>query len=68
MKSFDILKRGTDDILSLEAQIPESFRDQVSPFIHGLLRNVQKSKIAAGLKDQADYIESKLPKEEKKGF
>jgi hypothetical protein len=32
------------------------------------LREIQAKKAADGMKDQADYIESKLPKDDKKGF
>jgi hypothetical protein len=30
--------------------------------LHNALRQVQSEKAAAGLKEQADYIDSKLPK------
>ena len=66
--SLDLLKRGVDAIMKLEQDIPEAFRDQVNPQLNGALREMAKAKAANGLKDQSDYIESKLPKEEKKGF
>jgi len=66
--SMDVFKRGVDDIIAFEMAIPESFRGQVSPFINGLLKNVQKAKDAKGQKEMSDYITAKLPKEDKKGF
>ena len=66
--SLDVFKRGVDDIIAFEMAIPESFRGQVSPFINGLLKSVQKAKDAKGQKEMSDYITSKLPKDDKKGF
>ena len=60
VKSTETFKRGVDDILAFETQFPESFREQASAYFNNMLRNVQKQKSAGGLKEQADYIESKL--------
>lgn len=65
--SFDQLKSGIDAILSFEAQIPEAYRGQIIPQLTTALREIQTEKMANGLSGQADYIDSKLPKE-KKGF
>jgi aminopeptidase N len=63
------VKRGVDDIVSFRDAIPEAFRGQTDPFINGvLLKGLVTKKTQAGLKDQADYIKSKLPEEDKKGF
>jgi len=62
----DIFKRGVDDIMQLQKDIPEAFRDQATEQLNNALREIQKDKAAAGLKEQADYVESKLPKP--KGF
>jgi hypothetical protein len=64
--SLELFKRGVDDILQLEKDIPEQFREQATTELNKALREIQKGKIADGKKDQADYIDSKLPKE--KGF
>ncbi|MFL5808363.1 MAG: hypothetical protein ACJ749_02520, partial [Flavisolibacter sp.] len=66
--SLDLLKKGVDAIMKLEQDIPESFRDQVNPQLNTALTQIAKQKAANGMKDQSDYIESKLPKEDKKGF
>jgi aminopeptidase N len=64
--SLELFKRGVDDILQLEKDIPEQFREQATAELNKGLREIQKGKIADGKKEQADYIDSKLPKE--KGF
>lgn len=64
--SLDIFKRGVDAILQLQKDIPEAFREQATEQLNQALREIQKEKAAAGLKDQADYIDAKLPRP--KGF
>ena len=64
--STDVFKRAVDDIMQLQKDIPEAFRDQATDQLNNALREIQKDKAAAGLKEQADYVESKLPKP--KGF
>ena len=60
--SNELFKRAVDDILQLEKELPEAFRDQATEQLNNALRQLQKEKAAAGIKQQADYIESKLPK------
>jgi aminopeptidase N len=67
-KSMDVVKKGVDDIAAFRDEVPEAFRNQTDPFINGLLKGLVTKKNEAGLKEQADYIKSKLPDEEKKGF
>ena len=64
--SNDLFKRAVDDVLQLQKDIPEAFRDQATEQLNNALREIQKEKAAAGLKEQADYIDTKLPKP--KGF
>jgi len=59
--SNDFFKRAVDAILQLEKDIPEAFREQATEQLNNALRQIQKEKAAAGLKEQADYIETKLP-------
>ena len=67
--NMDIVKRGIDDIVAFRDAIPEAFRSQTDPFINGvLLKGLVTKKKEAGLQEQADYIKSKLPEEDKKGF
>ena len=67
--NMEIVKRGIDDIVSFRDAIPEAFKGQTDPFINGiLLKGLVKKKKDAGLTEQAEYIKSKLPEEDKKGF
>ena len=67
--NIEILKRGVDAVVTFRDAIPEAFRNQTDPFINNiLLKGLIAKKTAAGLKDHADYIQSKLPEDDKKGF
>jgi len=60
-KNFSIVKKGVDAIVTFRDGIPESFKDQISGYINGiLLKGVADKKKAEGLQDQADYILSKI--------
>ena len=68
-KNMDIFKRGIDDIVVFRDAIPEAFKSQTDPFINGmLLKGLATKKKDAGLTEQANYVISKLPPEDKKGF
>jgi aminopeptidase N len=68
-KNMDIVKRGIDDIVTFRDAIPEAFKGQTDPFINSvLLKGLATKKKDAGLQEQADYIISKLPEDQKKGF
>ena len=61
------VKHGVDLITEFRDAIPAAFRGQTDPFINNvLLKGLAGKKAAAGMKDQADYINSKI--EDKKGF
>lgn len=64
-KSFDVFKRGIDDIIALENQTPDAFKGQVTPILNNALRQLQQQKAADGEQQFADYIGSKVPKEDK---
>ncbi len=68
-KNTDIVKRAVDDIVTFRDAIPEAFKGQTDPFINGvLLKGLVTKKKEAGLNEQAEYIQSKIPADEKKGF
>ena len=68
-KNPDIFKRGIDDIATFRDAIPEAFKGQTDPYINGvLLKGLAAKKKEAGLTEQSDYVISKLPAEDKKGF
>jgi aminopeptidase N len=68
VKNTDKLKRGVDEIVKFRDAIPSQARANTDPFINNtILKNLATKKDSEGLKDQADYIKSKMS-EEKKGF
>ncbi|HKB44845.1 MAG TPA: M1 family aminopeptidase [Chitinophagaceae bacterium] len=68
VKNTEIFKRGIDDIVSLREAVPRGFRGQTDGPLNNLLKDLVTKKTAAGMKDQADYAQSKLPANDKKGF
>lgn len=68
VQSTDKLKRGVDLIVKFRESIPQAYRNQTDGAINSVLGSVATKKDAAGLKDQADYIKSKLPAGGPKGF
>lgn len=68
-KRTDIVKRGIDDIATFRDAIPDQYKSQTDPFINGiLLKGLAMKKREQGLNEQANYIISKLPDADKKGF
>ncbi len=74
IKSPDKVKWGIDEIVSFRDAIPEAFRSQTTPFINGmilktiLIKKDKEAKENPQLKDLVEYIKSKMPEEDKKGF
>src|SRR5436190_432872 len=68
LKNMDLVKRGIDDIAAFRDAIPEAYKSQTDPAINGILKSLVVKKNEAGLKDQAEYLKSKLPEADKKGF
>ena len=64
--NFDHFKKAVDAVFTFQTQVPEAFREQIVTAFAAAFRELQKEKAANGLKDQADYIDTKLPKD--KGF
>jgi aminopeptidase N len=71
-----LIKRGVDEIVSFRDAIPANFRSQTDPTINGeVLKGLAMAKDKeaketnnAALKELVDYIKSKLPEADKKGF
>jgi aminopeptidase N len=62
VQSTDRLKRGIDQIVKFRDAIPQSFRNQTDPYINNIiLKGIADKKESEGLKEQFDYIKSKLP-------
>ncbi|MDZ4810839.1 MAG: M1 family aminopeptidase [Bacteroidota bacterium] len=77
IKNPEKVKWGVDEIVKLRDGVPASYRSQTDPFINGMVLKgilTKKDKDAkenagnASLKELADYIKSKLPEEDRKGF
>lgn len=77
IKDPEKVKRGVDEIVKFRDAVPENFRNQTDPFINGMVLKgilTKKDKDAkeninnAAMKELAEYIKSKLPEEDKKGF
>lgn len=55
-------KKGVDMIVKFRDEIPQSVRAQTDPFINGVaLKGLADKKEAAGAKEMAEYVKSKLP-------
>ncbi|HEY4064190.1 MAG TPA: M1 family metallopeptidase [Puia sp.] len=58
------VKKGVDILIKFRESIPKAYRTQTDPYINNALNSIAGKKKAAGLQEQADYVESKM----KKGF
>jgi len=68
-KNNETVKRGVNDIAELRDAIPEPYKTQIAPILNKqVLKPLAQKKIIDGLKEQADFILTKLPDEDKKGF
>lgn len=77
LKNADLVKGAIDDIVSFRDGIPASVKGQTDPYINSqILKAILDKKEAAlksnasdsKLKELVDYIKSKIPADEKKGF
>ncbi|MFN8211023.1 MAG: M1 family metallopeptidase [Bacteroidales bacterium] len=54
-------RKGIDYIADFRDSIPEQYMDQIRPYLNGMILNsIAAAKDAAGMKDQADYVKSKI--------
>jgi aminopeptidase N len=69
-KNTDIVKRGVDAIAAFRDASPESFKEDANKLVNEyIFKAIAKRKTAEGLKEQADYILSKISStDSKKGF
>jgi aminopeptidase N len=71
-----IIKKGAAEIAKLRDAIPEGFRAQTDPALNGVLKQVLTAKAKQvketgsnpGMQEVIEFIKSKLPEEEKRGF
>ncbi len=71
----DVIKKGIDEIIELRDGVPEGFRAQTDPAINGMMKEILmakmndvKTKPNAAMQEAIEYIKSKLPEEDKRGF
>jgi len=58
----DNFKKGIDMIVSFRDTVPEQYRQMLTPYFNGMILNgIAVTKQSNGMKDQADYVRSKLP-------
>jgi aminopeptidase N len=77
LKDIDKVKRGVDAIVKFRDDVPANFKNQTDPYINGMILQGLITKKEAALKASPDdtklkelveYIKSKLPGDDKKGF
>jgi aminopeptidase N len=65
VKSTDRLKHGVDVVIKFKEAIPSAYRGQTDPYFEAALNSLAKKKAAAGMQDQADYINGALASQKK---
>ncbi|MBC7946447.1 MAG: M1 family metallopeptidase [Chitinophagaceae bacterium] len=66
---MEAVRKGVDGIVKFRDSIGDAFKSQTDPFINGfILKGIIAKKVKAGLKEQAEYVNSKLPVSERRGF
>jgi aminopeptidase N len=65
VKNTDTLKKGVDLVTKIRGDIPTQYHYFTDPYINGALKELLDKKKAAGLTEQSEYIQSKLPAEQK---
>lgn len=60
--NLDNFKKGVDMVVAFREEIPQSVRSQTDPAINNIyLKGLADKKAAAGAKEMADYVLSKIP-------
>ncbi len=77
MKNTEKVKKGVEAIAKFRDEVPSALRSQTDPYLNGqiltAILNAKNTALKAdpsngGLKEQVEFIKSKLPEELKKGF
>lgn len=61
VKNTGNFMKGVDMIVKFREGMPSQYHSWSNGYINGILNGIADTKQAAGLKEQADYIKSKLP-------
>jgi aminopeptidase N len=63
VKDLEQFRKGVDALVRFRDGIPASQKEEISKLLNdNFLKPIGERKQAAGMKDQADYILSKIPK------
>jgi aminopeptidase N len=66
VKNPTYFKKGIDMIVSFRDTIPIQYRQMIAPYLNGMILNgIASSKQSKGMTEQADYVKSKLPGNQK---
>ncbi len=65
VKNTSNFEKGLDMLVKTREAVPQQFRANSDPFINGLLKGIADKKQSAGLKEQEDYVRSKITAEKK---
>ena len=66
VKNPTYFKKGVDMIVSFRDTIPMQYRQMIAPYLNGMILNsIASSKQSKGMTEQADYVKSKLPGNQK---
>ena len=66
VKNTPNLEKGVDMIVEFRDTIPAQLRKRTDPIINDIIKGIEDKKDAAGLKEQSDYIKSKIPADKPK--
>lgn len=66
IKNTGTFEKGVDVLIKFRDTLPEQFRVFTDPLINNILKETADKKMANGLKEQSDYIISKLPTDKSK--
>jgi aminopeptidase N len=66
VKNPTYFKKGVDMIVSFRDTIPMQYRQMIASYLNGMILNsIASSKQSKGMTEQADYVKSKLPGNQK---
>ncbi len=55
-KSMENLQKGVAALIDFRDKLPGNYKEQFGPIVPNILQSLQKAKLAAGQKDQSDYL------------
>ena len=77
IKNIEKIKWGVEEVVKFREKVPENFRNQTDPFINGMVlkgilaakgKQLKETPDDKALAELVEFIKSKLPEGDKKGF